>query len=123
MSIISEELFIKLYLDEDVSSIVATALCNRGFEVTTAHQIGNLELSDVEQLEFAVSKERAILTFNAPDYINLHREYTSQGKKHWGIIVSDQVPVKQIIKRTAKLLNNISREEMKNQLLYLQAFR
>ncbi len=44
------KLFAELYLDEDVSVLLATLLRARGFAVTTAHAEGMLHRSDAEQL-------------------------------------------------------------------------
>ncbi len=44
---------IKLYLDEDVPLAFALALLNRGVDVITTQQVGNIGFSDTEQLAFA----------------------------------------------------------------------
>jgi hypothetical protein len=49
------EIFIHVYLDEDVDVLVASLLHSRGFEATTAKQAGQLGKTDVEQLEYAIS--------------------------------------------------------------------
>lgn len=55
---------IKLYTDEDIFGQVAEQLRRRSYDVLSTPEAGNLELSDQEQLEFAISQRRAILTFN-----------------------------------------------------------
>jgi hypothetical protein len=47
-------IFIHVYLDEDVDVLVAALLRSRGFEATTAHQAGQLGKTDAEQLEYAL---------------------------------------------------------------------
>jgi len=39
---------IKIYTDEDVAGAIAKALKRRGFEVSTAPEHGNFELTDEE---------------------------------------------------------------------------
>jgi hypothetical protein len=62
-------LFIELYLDEDVSILVADLLRGRGFSAFTAHSQGRLGLSDSDQLAYAVALGRALLTPNRADFI------------------------------------------------------
>ncbi len=69
------EIFIHVYLDEDVDVLVASLLNSRGFEATTAKQAGQLGKTDVEQLEYAISKKAAILTHNRNDFAALAQEY------------------------------------------------
>lgn len=46
-------LFIRLYLDEDVSILIAQLLRPHGFEVLTTRDAKNLGRSDAAQLHFA----------------------------------------------------------------------
>ena len=63
-----------LYLDEDVSVVVAAILRARGFVVVTARDIGQLGLSDSEQLAYAAQAGLVLLTHNRVDFDRLHRE-------------------------------------------------
>lgn len=60
----SGSLFVEVYLDENVSTLVARLVRARGFEALTADEAGNKGLSDPEQLDFAVRSGRAIVTHN-----------------------------------------------------------
>ena len=66
---------IKLYLDEDVHPKLSSALCARGYDVVSAHEVKRCGLSDAAQLEFAAQAGRTLVSFNATDYIKLHRAY------------------------------------------------
>ncbi|UBF29029.1 DUF5615 family PIN-like protein [Kovacikia minuta CCNUW1] len=112
-------IFIHIYLDEDVDVLVASLLCSRGFEATTAHQAGQLGKTDAEQLEYAVSQRTAILTHNRIDFENLAREYFEQEKLHYGIIVAVRNPYQEIVQRLLTILNSTTADEMANQLLYI----
>nr|WP_221928679.1 MULTISPECIES: DUF5615 family PIN-like protein [Nostocales] len=48
-------LFIRLYLDEDVNVLVADLLKARGFDALTVRDAGQLHASDEEQFAYAVS--------------------------------------------------------------------
>ncbi len=58
------KLFAELYLDEDVTVLVATLLRARGFNVTTALDEGMLQPSDAEQLARAVELGRCVFSHN-----------------------------------------------------------
>ncbi len=82
------EIFIELYLDEDVSLLIADLIRARGFSVTTTHQSGNLGKSDAEQLEFAASQKKVLLTHNRVDFEQLAAKYFTENKTHYGIIIA-----------------------------------
>ncbi len=110
---------IKLYLDEDVHKKVATALRLKGYDVISAHEVQKQSLSDYQQLEYAVAKQRAIFTFNAGDFDRLHKEYLKSGKNHFGILLSKQIPIGETIKRLTKFLFGHSSEEIRNNIFWL----
>ncbi len=91
------DIFIHVYLDEDVDVLVASLLRPRGFEATTAQQAGQLGKTDAEQLGYAVSQQAAILTHNRIDFENLAREYFEQERIHYGIIVAVRNPYQEVV--------------------------
>jgi predicted nuclease of predicted toxin-antitoxin system len=114
-----EPLFITLYLDEDVFKDVAPALRARGFDAISVHELGHYGWSDVEHLACAAAEGRAIFTFDASDYIALHRGYLDEGKSHAGIIVSKQHSIRETLHRLLDLLNRVTAAEMQNQLWWI----
>ena len=66
-------LFIELYLDEDVSVLVASLLRARGFVAVTTLEAGRLGQSDAGQLEYAVEQRKVLLTHNRADFEALAR--------------------------------------------------
>ena len=113
------KLFIELYLDEDVSVLLAKLLRARGFEVITTQDAKRLGASDKEQLEYAVRKEKVLLTHNRIHFEKLHKEYLRENKEHYGIIIATRQNEYITLKRLLKILDNISADEMKNQLRYI----
>ncbi len=109
----------RLYLDEDVHKKVATALRLKGYNVISAHEAQKQSLSDYQQLEYAISQQRAIFTFNVGDFDRLHKEYLKSGKRHWGILLSKQIPVGETIKRLTRFLFTHSSEEIKNNIFWI----
>lgn len=61
-----------LYTDEDMSALVATLLRSRGLDVTTVPERSALGKTDSEQLEFAISMGRCLLTHNRVDFERLN---------------------------------------------------
>jgi hypothetical protein len=116
-------LFIRLYLDEDVHKRIASALRLRRFDVVSAHEVGRWGLSDAEQLTYAATEGRALFTYNTPDYLRLHLDWLQRGQEHHGIIVSDQLPIGEAVRRLLNLLNRVTADEMRNQIRWLQAFQ
>jgi predicted nuclease of predicted toxin-antitoxin system len=112
-------LFIELYLDEDVSALVATLVRSRGFEATTTAEAGQLGNSDAEQLAYAVSQQKTILTHNRVDFEELAREYLAKGQMHYGIIIAVRRPAHQIARRLLTILNSVTADEMIDQLRYI----
>lgn len=74
-------LFIELYLDEDVHVVIADLLRGRGFSATTAREEGQLARSDEEQLAYAVSQRKTLLTHNRRDLKPLPKSMPVWGKR------------------------------------------
>lgn len=113
------DIFIRVYLDEDVDVLVVSLLRSRSFEATTAQQVGQLGKTDVEQLEYAVTHNAAILTHNRTDFEDRAREYFEQERLHYGIIVAVRNPYQEIVRRLLTILNSTTADEMENQILYI----
>lgn len=77
----------KLYLDEDLSPVIAHLLRRHGIEVTTAQEIGNVQLGDRAQLTYATREGRAIVTADIVDFKELAREAVATNTEHAGIIL------------------------------------
>lgn len=113
------KLFIELYLDEDISVLLAKLLKARGFEVITTQDAKRLGASDKGQLEYAIRKEKVLLTHNRLHFEKLHKEYLRENKNHYGIIIATRQNEYITLKRLLKILDNVSADEMKNQLRYI----
>ncbi len=113
---------IKLYLDEDITPLLARALRDRGYDVISALEIGNIELKDEDHLEYAVWEGRTLFTYNIRDFAKLHKKWQLKNKTHNGIIISYQFSINEfgeLLRRILKLLYIWSPEKIKNQLLFL----
>lgn len=112
-------LFIEFYFDEDVSALAATLVRARGFAVTTTVEAGNRGNSDAEQLAHAVSQQQTLFTHNRADFERLAREYFAAGRTHYGIIIAVRRPARELATRMLGVLNQVTADEMKNQLRYI----
>lgn len=113
------QLFIELYLDEDVSILVADLLRGRGFVAITTHDAGQLQSSDLEQLAYAVNQHKTILTHNRADFEALAQQYTDKNQTHYGIILTVRYPPYELVRRLMRILNHITADEMRNQIRYI----
>jgi predicted nuclease of predicted toxin-antitoxin system len=110
---------VTFFIDEDVHEGLAAALRRQGIDAMNAHECGRKEAKDAEQLAFAVSQQRALMTFNITDFEALADEYFWQGKAHCGIIVSPQRSLRETLRRLIALTAKFTGESLANQLIYL----
>jgi hypothetical protein len=113
------ELFASVYLDEDVDVLVAELVRVRGYDALTVLGAGRTGYSDPEQLAFAVSVQRAIVTHNRRDFAQLAQEYASSGREHYGIILAVRRSPYELAQRLLNLLNQVAADEMRDQVLYI----
>ena len=112
-------LFIDLYLDEDVNVLIADLVRARGFRVTTTQAARQIGTTDVNQLAFATSQGKAILTHNRVDFEALAQRYFEEKKAHGGIIIAVRRPPKELCRRVLTLLDSVTADEIENQIRYI----
>ena len=110
---------LRLFLDEDVHTVLADALRRRGHDAVHALEAKRLGLPDESQLLFAASEDRCLVTFNVGDFVLLHNRWITADRQHAGIIVSKQLPVGESLRRLLTLLQSESAESMKGQIRFL----
>lgn len=114
-----DKLFIEVYLDEDVSVLVAELIRSRGFAVITTQEAGNLGKTDYEQFEFAKSRKFVLLTHNRVDFEKIAQEHFEFDNTHPGIIIAFRHSPQEIVRRLLKTLNTFTADEMKSQIVYI----
>jgi hypothetical protein len=60
-----------------------------------------------------------LLTHNRVDFEKLLIDYFDENKTHYGIIIASRHPIQEIFDRTLTVLNQISFDEMVNQVIYI----
>ena len=108
-----------VYLDADVHPIVARILRDRGFDAVSANEAGQRQVTDREQLDSAVAHRRA---FNVADFVREARRYAEEGRDHFGIVVSDQLDVGELVRRLTRVLGRYSVSDMTNRFVWLHSF-
>ena len=116
----------KLYLDENISPIIAKKLREKGIDTISVHENLMRSKSDIEQLEFAISEKRTIVTYDIADFLELAKDYIARGKAHCGIILisNKSIPAGNLTKLALaleKLLSEAGKEKdyFKNKIVYL----
>jgi hypothetical protein len=112
-------LFIELYLDEDVDVLVADLLRARGFAVITTREVGQLGNDDAAQLAYAVTEQKTFFTHNRADFEALAQSYFMAGQRHHGIVIAVRHDPYELVRRTLVILNQVTADEMENQLRYI----
>lgn len=114
---------IRLLIDEDVRLLLAEILRQRGYDARHVLERDRGGRSDPDQLAFAVTQRRAMLTHNIRDYVLLDRNYQATGKAHHGILVCDQVPFRELLRRTVRCLSRLTAGDVRNRVVWLHEFK
>jgi hypothetical protein len=103
-------------MDQHTPGPVSRGLQRHGIDVLTAQEAGRCHLADAEQLAFATSQQRVMVTFDS-DYLALHLS----GVQHAGIAWCPQrkYSIGQLIHALLLLHAIMDRASMQNQVEYL----
>ena len=115
----NDELFITIYLDEDVHVLVAVLLLQGDCQAVTARDADQLGKSDPEQLDYASRHRMAIVTHNRGDFETLHRQCLATGQTHAGILIGMDNRPYTLARRILAAQDMYNVDEMRNQLLYI----
>jgi hypothetical protein len=110
---------ILFFTDEDIHGQVALQLRAAGFDALSTPEAGRLGRTDPDQLEWAAHVGRALVTFNVSDFARLHHDWMIQGRHHCGVIVSQQRPLGDLLRRLLRLGRSLGAAEMIDRLEYL----
>jgi predicted nuclease of predicted toxin-antitoxin system len=107
---------IRFFADQHFPGPVVQGLRHRGVDVLTAQEAGRCQLTDPEQLAFAASEGRVVLTFDS-DFLALHQA----GITHAGIAwcPATKYSIGDLIRVLVLLHGVLSAAEMQNHLEHL----
>jgi len=114
-----QQLFIELYMDEDGDVLLAQLVRARGFSAITTQEAGRLGATDEQLLFYAASQRRRLLTHNRADFESLHQAFVAPSRKHSSIIYAARRSPYEIVRRLLLILNQVTADEMQNQLRYI----
>ena len=99
--------------------MVADLLKARGFDAVTVRDAGQLHASDEEQMAYAISQGRTLVTHNRTDFEELIQAYFDSEQIHYGVIYAVRRPPQEIAQRLLAILNQVTADEMENQVRYI----
>ena len=107
---------IRFHLDEHLANLVANALRQYGFDVTTPNDVALLSADDHGHLVFAQSEGRVMVTHD-DDFLRLHAD----GVEHAGIVFchATKYTASQLQFMLRLLGECFTEEEMRGHVVYL----
>ena len=109
----------KLFMDEDVHLSRSQALRRRGHDALHVREVQRRGLDDADQLDYAVKESRCLVTFNVGHFVRLHGKFLQADRAHFGIVVSKQLPLGQMLRKLLLFLQTHSNEEIVGNLHFL----
>ena len=80
----------RLLLDEHYSPAIAQQLRKRGHDVVSASETDELKnLEDTDLLTWSIGQRRALVSENASDFLPLHEDCLTRGRRHYGIVLTN----------------------------------
>ena len=80
------------YFDEDFASGAhARVLRQSGYDAIRPHDVGMLRKTDEEQLAFATSAGRLLVSYNRKDFQRIHGEWMGAARAHAGVLLVHKV--------------------------------
>lgn len=112
----------ELYLDEDIQSdSLITALRSRGAIVLSTSEARLSHNSDQDQLHFAASKNRVLVTCNIQDFVILHKQWIQSDLHHSGIILIHQQKwgPGELARKIIRLLSALHGKQMRDRIEFI----
>ena len=109
----------RFFTDEDIYSGVAAGLRKAGLDAISTPEAGRLGESDESQLAWAASERRVLVTFNVGHFAELHATWIASGHQHAGIVVSNQRPLGDTLRRLMRLATEHDAASLEGRLEYL----
>ena len=106
---------LRLHLDESVNPAIAEGLRLRGIDCTTSREVGLLGASDAEQLAFATSQQRTLVTTDE-DFLALAPRHPHAGILYWH---QERRSIGEVIRRIVRLWEQYTSEAIRNQVMFL----
>ena len=73
---------VQFFMDQHIPAAVSHGLTRHGVDVLTAQDAGRCGSPDIDQLAFATTHQRVLVSFD-PDYLALHQAGTTHAGIAW----------------------------------------
>ncbi len=103
------------YTNESVNVAIAEGLKRRGVKIVSARDVGNLGLSDKEQLEYAAEKNFVIVTHD-DDFLSMAKQHNHKGLVY---VHQQKYSVGNLIRKLKLLWDIAEQKEMANHVEFL----
>lgn len=113
---------VKLLLDEHIWPGVIDVFVPLGYDIQHIVRAGLRGVSDEDVLTFAARENRAVLTNNYTDFAQLVARWYASHRTHAGVILTEQLPPGELVKRLSRLLDSVSADEIRNSCRWLSEF-
>ena len=77
----------RFHLDEDLSPKIAEILRRQGIDAVSAHDLGLLQVEDLEQMKRAAYSGRCLVTRNRNDFIRLTVQFFNENRPHARVLI------------------------------------
>ena len=92
-------------------------------DVISAHEVGMKGKADEEQLHYAIENKRTFVTFNARHFAPLAKKIFEEQRDHFGIVISKQVNLSEIIKLVVRMLKVCKTDNLKKPLMWAAVWK
>lgn len=108
----------RVYLDEDVSVLLAELLRSRSVDAVTARDEKMLGKSDEEHFQYACTHQRTIITHNRVDFEHLYSSAVEKSIHNYGIICLSRK--RDVFETSRRIILLLAKEkDIENQFWYL----
>lgn len=105
----------RFHLDESVNPAIAEGLRLRGIDCIATREVGLRGASDVEQLAFATSQQRILVTTD-DDFLALAPRQPHLGILYWH---QERHSIGEVIRRIVRLCEQHTPEAIRNRVMFL----
>ena len=101
--------------------LLCQVLRTHGVDCLTTQQATNHGRSDEQQLLFASTEARALVTFNHKDFLPLVNQWHLANRSHAGLILSKELPLAELLRRFRRFLREHQHDDLIDQTFWLRA--